>query len=388
MKLHPLLLRNKIQHYSWGSKGQTAYIPNLLGLKDYSLEKPFAELWIGTHPSGPSALVYEGSECLLSDLIARFPAEILGERVAGTYANGLPFLLKVLSAGRALSIQLHPSKSQARALHQKDPKNYPDQNHKPEIAVAIDELVLLAGIRDAKNVKRTLAAYPELADFIAPGMSGEQNAGTFALKAFSALFMRATQVNSAEITDVIDAIKRRILTGKQKTSRQKLFLDLCSEYPGDIGLLCVFFLKLFRLQKGEAIYIPHGIPHAYIRGNLVECMATSDNVIRAGLTEKYKDIPALLECVTAASPLVFPVQGQSQVYRTPADEFRVSRFNLEPGARLEGVDDGVRILLLLSGQVQMEEVLASRGQAWLVPASVNLSLAAVEKSELYLVRVP
>jgi len=174
-----------------------------------------------------------------------------------------------------------------------------------------------------------------------------------------------------------------------------LFLDLCSEYPGDIGLLCVFFLKLFRLQKGDAIYIPHGIPHAYIRGNLVECMATSDNVIRAGLTEKYKDIPALLESMTAASPLVFPVQGQSQVYRTPADEFCVSRFTLQPGIRFENADEGVRIVLVLSGQVQLagadseNPVIASQGQAWLIPASLTrLSMLGVDAGEIYVVRVP
>lgn len=135
----PYLLKNKVQHYKWGAIGTMAYIPQLLGEKAES-DKPYAELWIGAHPSFSSEIVIDEVAFPLYDIIQKFPKEILGEYVLNNYSKNLPFLFKVLSAAEALSIQAHPNKQQAISLYARDPEHYPDDNHKPEIAIALDEL--------------------------------------------------------------------------------------------------------------------------------------------------------------------------------------------------------------------------------------------------------
>ena len=146
-------MKNKIQHYALGGKGESAYIPRLIGIIP-ERDKPYAELWMGVHPNAPSYVEIDHSFILLDQLIRENPEEMLGKSVSNTYSNSLPFLLKVLSAEEALSIQVHPTKEQAKILHQKDSKFYPDDNHKPEIAIALDSHLAIVGFKP----------YPELVD--------------------------------------------------------------------------------------------------------------------------------------------------------------------------------------------------------------------------------
>ena len=131
----PYKLFNKVQNYDWGTKNEDAFIPKFLGVKPEK-DLPYGELWIGAHPKAPSEIEIEGIKYSLNWVIDNFPEEVLGKDVANIFGGKLPFLLKVLSAAQALSIQLHPNKKQAEILHAKDPINYPDDNHKPEIAIA------------------------------------------------------------------------------------------------------------------------------------------------------------------------------------------------------------------------------------------------------------
>ncbi len=151
----PFKLLNKIQHYDWGTTNDNAFIPHLLGFSAVR-DLPYAELWIGAHPSAPSDIVLQGRQSPLNKVIHDFPLEILGEYVARRFDNRFPFLLKVLSAARALSIQTHPDKEQAGKLHAADPAHYPDDNHKPEIAIALDSLTAIAGFRPPKDIAGTL----------------------------------------------------------------------------------------------------------------------------------------------------------------------------------------------------------------------------------------
>ena len=161
----PYNLFNKVQNYDWGTKNEDAFIPKFLGIEAVK-DLPYAELWIGAHPKAPSEIEIEGIKYPLNSVIDNFPLEVLGIRVSKKYNGKLPFLLKVLSAARALSIQLHPNKHQAEVLHAKDPKNYPDDNHKPEIAIALDSLNAIAGFRPADQIKEIFIKCPELKDFI------------------------------------------------------------------------------------------------------------------------------------------------------------------------------------------------------------------------------
>src|SRR5512143_3556822 len=203
----PFLLENSIQHYPWGERGKDAYIPRLLGVDVESEDTPFAELWIGTHPSAPSKVVVDsGKEMLLSELISEYPTEILGASVNEAFNGQLPFLLKVLSAREILSIQMHPNKQQALELHKQDPKNYPDTNHKPEIAIALDSLTALVGLIDDKELQSVIKRYPELRTVTAY----DQNPGQGAETSFKNLLQRAEQ-DKASISEAIDKIRNRLL---------------------------------------------------------------------------------------------------------------------------------------------------------------------------------
>ena len=162
-KIRPYILKNTIQHYTWGTKNNNAFIPRLLDLDiKNEPDKPYAELWIGIHPKAPSLVEYNQDAIPLNQLISKYPKEILGSNCADKFDNQLPFLLKVLSAGEALSIQAHPNKGQAEMLHAKDQKNYPDKNHKPEIAIALDSLTALVGFRAYEEWVEVLHEYPEM----------------------------------------------------------------------------------------------------------------------------------------------------------------------------------------------------------------------------------
>jgi mannose-6-phosphate isomerase len=139
-------MQNPIQNYDWGTRNKEAYIPQLLGI-DAKPDTPYGELWLGAHPKAPSMVWVDGELTPLDQWISAHPIEVLGKAVARKFNGQLPFLLKVLSAGEALSIQAHPNKAQAKILHATDPLHYPDDNHKPEIAIALDSLTALVGIK-------------------------------------------------------------------------------------------------------------------------------------------------------------------------------------------------------------------------------------------------
>ncbi|MBU2508197.1 MAG: mannose-6-phosphate isomerase, class I, partial [Bacteroidetes bacterium] len=151
IETRPYKLINQIQNYSWGTKNGSAFIPKLIGFPPES-NISYAELWMGAHKSASSKIIVGDRELFLSDAIEKYPNQILGKSVVEKFGKTLPFLFKVLSAGEPLSIQAHPNKRQARVLHKRDPVNYPDENHKPEIAVAIDKLEALVGFRPLQEI--------------------------------------------------------------------------------------------------------------------------------------------------------------------------------------------------------------------------------------------
>ncbi len=205
--LRPFLLENSIQPYPWGERGKNAYIPRLLGLDVESDDTPFAELWIGAHSSAPSKVILDPDQVmLLSELIDKYPTEILGDSVAEAFNGQLPFLLKVLSAREILSIQMHPNKQQALELHNQDPKNYPDTNHKPEIAIVLDSLTALVGLIDDKELPSVMKRYPELRAITAYDQHPDQTTET----SFKNLLQRAEQ-DPSSISDAIDKIRQRLL---------------------------------------------------------------------------------------------------------------------------------------------------------------------------------
>ncbi len=394
----PYRLKNTIQHYPWGSRNAEAFIARLLGIIPDG-DQAFAELWMGAHPKAPSLVIDpERSPQTLTEWIADNPGERLSLNHSKSLAGGLPYLFKVLSADQALSIQAHPNKSQAEALHQRDPQHYPDSNHKPEIAIAIDHLDALIGFISNEEFKILLKSTPELDDLISESNTEILNLRTAVLK-----LLEMSQDHSDAIESCISALFSRLKTKEKPTKAEGLFLKQ-SKLSGkqDIGLIFLFFLNRVHLKAGEAVFLPPGVPHAYLKGNIIECMANSDNVVRLGLTEKFCDALTLSEILVFDEQTDFRVPGSNDgklhAYLSPTKEFTVKSLELLAG-ELEAFTSRSKLtlFLVLEGEISLRWSTAEssstyvyrRGNSFITPANlIEFTLQAKNNSKLYLVEIP
>lgn len=389
MEKQPYLLINKIQNYAWGSKNENAFIPNLLNIKTEP-GLPYAELWIGTHPKCCSEISMNGNNISLIDFIAESPEEILGSYCINKFGAMFPYLLKVLSAAEALSIQAHPNKNYAEMLHKKDPVNYPDDNHKPEIAVALDNLTALAGFRSTADIIIMLEEYNEIKDFLEieqlPDAADFNDSKKEKLlkTLFDKLLNNAVE-KPEKLKECVERLIKKVNNKTELTEKEELFIELSSKNPADdIGLLVVFFLELIHLEKGEAFFTGAGIPHAYIKGNIVECMANSDNVVRAGLTNKFKDINTLSEIAFYNTEPIEILKNNENAecfaYSSPVDEFKVTKIETETGSEIEfSTNNSFDVLLITEGEINLksdeftlqEGFTYTKGNSVIIPASVE-----------------
>ncbi|KAF4120068.1 mannose-6-phosphate isomerase [Geosmithia morbida] len=366
----PLLrLQCGVNSYAWGKKGNDSAAARFAAATptpDLTIEadRPYAELWMGSHPSNPSKHLATG--LTLNDLFARNKA-LLSPQVASRYADRLPFLFKVLSVNKALSIQAHPNKALAEKLHARDPKNYPDDNHKPEMAIAITPFEGLCGFRPPTEVVHFLDTLPPLRALVGDEAAvelgraaadgddegeGDVEATKKALKQAFANLMGSAQADvDREIANLVGLASSQgegfVGGGVSSTSGADLarvVTRLHGEFGSDVGLFVLFFLNLVKLQPGEALFLVADDIHAYISGDIIECMAASDNVVRAGLTPKFKDTDTLVSMLTynfapieqqKMEPSEYPYatlnraaySGGSSIdlYDPPIDEFSVVR---------------------------------------------------------------
>ncbi len=402
----PYKLFNNIQHYDWGTKNNDAFIPKFLG-DEPEKNTPYAELWIGAHPKASSEVEIDCKKLPLYKLIRQNPIDWLGNYVSQKFSNNFPFLLKVLSAANALSIQTHPNKSQAEKLHSVDPKNYPDDNHKPEIAIAIDSLIALAGFRPVKEIINNLHSIPEICAFAESEMpneitnsSNKKEAESTIRNIYSKLMQRSD--DKAKLSYTIRKIKERLEKKKSIELEDIQFLKQYDLFGDDIGLFSFFFFNIIELKPGEAIFTDAGIPHAYIKGNIIECMANSDNVVRAGLTNKFKDINTLLEIINYDfSPyrIINPNMANGEtVYLTKAEEFEVSNFknnnDLYKSYRTLNkpeiylIDNGELNIAWESGENTGKQKF-SKGESFIIPANLNkYEISSSGKVNFYRVTIP
>jgi mannose-6-phosphate isomerase len=360
-------LENYIQQYAWGSK--TA-IAELMG-RPSPTAHPEAELWMGDHPRGPSKIREGGGWCLLSDVIARNPRSALGDRVAARFGAKLPFLFKILAAETPLSLQAHPTIEQARTGFDADEaagvpldapeRNYRDGNHKPELLCALTEFEVLCGFR---RLADTLGLFDALdvgplrnrVDALrrAPNDSGLR-------QLFSSLMTAGAPERAELVGGTLEACVRHCERRGPFARECEWAIRIGAVYPGDVGVIIGLLLNLVRLQTGEAVYLPAGNLHCYLQGVGIEIMASSDNVLRGGLTVKHIDVPELLRILSfAAGPIValLPERRRAgeQVYDTPADEFCLARIDVGPTASfISEVARGPEILLCTEGQVSVSE---------------------------------
>lgn len=262
---------------------------------------------MGTHPSNPSKDNNTGRTLL--ELVQDNEA-LMGSDISEKYQKKLPFLFKVLSINKALSIQAHPNKKLAEKLHAKDPKNYPDDNHKPEMTIAVTPFEGLCGFRPLKEIAFFLDTIIPLRSLVGDentatlkkAAEGSTEAKPALRKAFTAVMQNPKEKVASASKDLVAlAEAEKIQPGPSVNTAQELneLVRRCnSQFPGDIGLFVMFFLNLVKLSPGQAMYLKADDIHAYISGDIIECMASSDNVIRAGFTPKFQDVNTLTDILT------------------------------------------------------------------------------------------
>ncbi|USW47306.1 Putative mannose-6-phosphate isomerase, type I, rmlC-like cupin domain superfamily [Septoria linicola] len=395
---NPLLrLQCGCNSYEWGKIGTDSAAARFAAATPsdgFSIEqeKPYAELWMGTHPSNPSKDLTTGRTLL--DLV-RDNEALMSTAISKRYQQKLPFLFKVLSINKALSIQAHPNKKLAEQLHAKDPKHYPDDNHKPEMTIAVTPFDGLCGFRPLGEIAHFLRNVPTLRQLV-----GEETAAEFektvkgqetiddsektkqnkkALQAaFSSLMKSSSEDIETATKQLIDQAKSEgsnfAGSGVSATSGQELadlMIRLDGQFPNDIGLFVTFFLNYIKLDVGEAMFLKADDIHAYLSGDIIECMASSDNVIRAGFTPKFKDVDTLTSCLTYSyAPIeeqkmspqdyayvklnttAYSSNSDSILYNPPIEEFSVVKTDIKASGGKATFDpiDGPSIVICTKGE--------------------------------------
>ncbi|MEU1041801.1 mannose-6-phosphate isomerase, class I [Streptomyces sp. NPDC005907] len=361
-------LDNTVRPYAWGS---TTAIPRLLGVEPTG--EPQAEMWMGAHPGAPSRT----PRGPLDQVVEAAPEQELGPAAVAKFGPRLPFLLKILAAGAPLSLQVHPDLAQARAGYQDEEtrgipidaghRNYKDANHKPELICALTEFDGLCGFRAPDAAARLLAALE--VDSLKPYVDLlHAHPEEAALREVLTALLTADREEMAHtVTEAAAACAR--LGGDHAP-----YADIAHHYPGDPGVIAAMLLNHVRLQPGEALFLGAGVPHAYLDGLGVEIMANSDNVLRCGLTPKHVDVPELLRIVRfeASEPGVLRPEASpdgEEVYATPIDEFRLSRYVLPENTAPHDLTRATpQILLCTAGSVRAGGFTLSPGESVFVPA--------------------
>jgi mannose-6-phosphate isomerase len=351
-------LEGAIRNYEWGSR--TA-IQGLLGAVPDG--RPAAELWFGAHPHDPSFAPGHGTT--LEQLIGADPPGMLGVPTVERFGPQLPYLLKVLAADKALSIQVHPTREQARdgfaredaagIPHGAPNRSYHDPNHKPELLCALTSFDALCGFRPAGATLELLSELdlPELA-FVADLLRGPDPLRA----AFTAL------LEHEDVAPIVAALARRAADARDGPLYAARLA--AQDAPGDVGVVVSLLLNYVRLEPGEAIYLGAGNVHAYLRGMGIEIMANSDNVLRCGLTGKHVDVPEVLRITDFTAlddPRRHPVGGRFDV---PVPDFSLTRIEVDEPTGLD--DRGPCIALCTSGRVTVGDAPLDPGRAAFVPA--------------------
>jgi mannose-6-phosphate isomerase len=372
-----------VQPYAWGSRTAIAELQG----RHAPSPAPEAELWMGAHPSAPSGVERSGGRTTLDAVIAADPDGELGAECAAEFGGRLPFLLKVLAAEKALSIQVHPSRAQAEVGFAEENarglvdgaagRNYVDDWPKPEILCALTEFEVLAGMRDAADAASLLRALevPELsplADELAEVSAADPRAGVLATILNWPLGQR-----SALIAAVIEACERLAAGDGPYATACAATARIAGDHPGDLGIVASLLLRYSVLRPGQAMFMAAGGLHAYIHGTGIELLANSDNVVRAGLTGKHIDVPELLK-LTDPSVSVPLVEGRDlgdgvHVYDSPAPEFRLYRAEVGGGEMTLPIV-GPRLLLCTEGTLTLcdaagNNLKAGRGESCFLAAA-------------------
>lgn len=367
LDLYPL--KGAVQHYAWGGK---EFIPNLLHISNQE-QSPFAEYWIGTHHRGPAQVKINTEWTDIREI------------------SKLPFLLKILDVDDMLSIQSHPNKRQAEIGFERennmgipiDAKHrvFKDDNHKPELMVALSDFWLLHGFKSIEDINLILDSIPpfhclktELTD----------------LKNFYGYLMRMTSEQCDTVLLSLQSFLKTIdCTNKDEAHywAAKAF----DKYGLDKGIFSIYFFNLVTISPGDAIYQEAGIPHAYLEGQNVEIMANSDNVFRAGLTPKHIDIELLIDHLNFDPIIPNVIQAQTSaahevVYKSPATEFEVRLITLSDEQHMTCTSQSSECYFLLDGAVKIDigdsSQVFKKGESFYLGTQIQFNITGLEESRV------
>nr|WP_246070196.1 mannose-6-phosphate isomerase, class I [Mangrovivirga cuniculi] len=345
----------------------------------------------------------EDTDQSLLDLIGNYPVELLGDLVFKRFGR-LPFLFKVLDVAEMLSIQVHPSKKAAEKGYNIENKkgiplnspnrNFKDDNHKPEIMVALSDFWLLHGFLPEKNLRENLKRVPELNHLLS----------TFENGSIEELYRQVMHEPQSVTDKILSALKSRLLSTNlewDKSSPEfwaiKAFKSFCTDNKMDKGIYSIFLFNIVQINPGEAIFQDAGIPHAYLEGQNMELMANSDNVLRGGLTHKFVDVPELLNNIKFDSTLPVILKGELQpdsiekIYRSTAKDFELSELHLPTDKLYSSISINLELMIVIEGEVVFSGdslINLQKGEVAVVKAGTSYTIKSNHKATIYKAKCP
>ncbi|MHB1922845.1 MAG: mannose-6-phosphate isomerase, class I [Chitinophagaceae bacterium] len=395
-------LCGQIQHYSWGG---CDFIPQLLGIKNLG-HRPFAEYWMGTHHQAPSDVILpDGKKIPLPKLIEKAPSFYLGARTFEHFKQ-LPYLFKILDVRNMLSIQVHPSKSEAEkgfALENAagikldaPERNYKDPNHKPEVMVALGNFWLLHGFLPEMKMIQRLQKTPEFLSLLP----------VFQKEGYQGLYQKVMELPQHIVDQWLAPLAQRILPlyHNQQLKKEDPAFWAAKAILGsptnhlDRGIFSIYFFNILEVNAGEGVFQGAGLPHAYLEGQNMELMANSDNVLRGGLTPKFMDVPELLKKIKFEPTLPqiikgnLSLDGMERIYPCPVSDFRISRLEITSKKEFKCQSSAPEIIISIQGSAHLRgqtgEVPLKQGGAAIIFCGEDYQLTTQEHAILFKATVP
>jgi mannose-6-phosphate isomerase len=368
------------RHYEWGGQ---SFIPKLMHI-DNATSKPFAEYWMGAHPSAPSIVETPEGAVALDQMIAENTIQFLGAKTTDRFGS-LPYLFKILDVEKMLSIQVHPSKENAEKGFNKEQiaglpidaphRNYKDQNHKPEVMVALSDFWLLHGFMPAMALKERLTSLTPLHNLL-PIFGMDDYAGLYSH------FMRLDQPSADKILKpLLEIALDEVAAGKVDKAHphwwaNKYYGGIVPASNIDKGILSIYILNIVNVPKYHGVFQGAGLLHAYLEGQNIELMANSDNVLRGGLTPKHIDIEELLEHIkfepTYPNMLNGDMKNSNEVqFPCPVPDFGLTKITLSQGESYTNETNSFEMFLVLQGEVHLDGIDLKAGELAAVKAGAS-----------------
>ena len=367
-------IKGVVKDYAWGNAD---FIPSLIGGYD---GRPQAELWFGCHPLGEA--VTEDGERLAS--LIHDDRTYLGRDYEGS-GGELPFLFKVLAIERPLSLQCHPTRAQAEAGWMRESPlraegqehDYQDPNPKAEVIAALSPITAMCGFRDIEVIDADLAALMPLS---------YARCLKSLCKDVRTLFLGLYALDEGERRSILEEFRRGVEeSGGDSWSglfltRKGISEECLEEFPGDIGAVFPYLMNVVELQIGEALFLRPGTLHAYVFGNGIELMNSSDNVLRGGLTSKRIDLAELERIMDFSS--IRPDKAKRVkdgygrvVYDIPAEEF--SLLSASTGSYVIN-GEAISLVLAVDGVTRFstggESLTIEKGECVVIPADIQYTM--------------